>query len=71
MSPSSADDARRLAELEAAARWHRERRDLYRAKTYGPRETSPARMRELERESEQAEQRLRAYKAEQRRIAGG
>lgn len=67
---TSADAARRLAELEAAARWHRQRRDLYRAKTYGPRETSPARMRELERESTQAEERLRAFRAEQRRTAG-
>ena len=68
---SSSDAARRLAELEAAARWSRERRDLYRAKSYGPRPTTPARMRELEHESEQAEERLRAFKAEQRRLAGG
>ena len=66
----STDDARRLAELEAAARWSRERRDLYRAKSYGPRPTTPARMRELEQESTQAEERLRAFKAEQRRLAG-
>ena len=66
----SADAARRLAELEAAARWSRERRDLYRAKSYGPRPTTPARMRELEHESTQAEERLRAFKAEQRRLAG-
>ena len=39
----------RLDELRVDARYHRERRDLYRAKMHGPRPTSPGRMRELER----------------------
>ena len=34
-------DADRLARLRMDARYHRERRDLYRAKVYGPRATSP------------------------------
>jgi hypothetical protein len=51
--------AERIDELEAEARYARQRLDLYRAKTYGPRPTSPARMRELERTAEGAEQRLR------------
>jgi hypothetical protein len=49
----------RLDELRAQARFHRERRDLYRARTYGPRETSPTRLRELERAATLAEERLR------------
>ena len=51
--------AERLDELEADARYSRQRADLYRAKTYGPRPTSPARMRELERAAEGAQERLR------------
>ena len=46
--------------LEAEARFHRERYDLYRAKAYGPRATSPVRLRELQRASAAAEARLRA-----------
>ena len=49
----------RLARLRMEARYHRERRDLYRAKRYGPRATSPERMRELERAYDQAAERLR------------
>jgi hypothetical protein len=52
-------DADRLARLRMDARYHRERRDLYRAKVYGPRATSPERLRELEREYERAAERLR------------
>ena len=40
---------RRLDELRDDARYHRERRDLYRAKMHGPRPTSPVHLRELER----------------------
>jgi hypothetical protein len=50
---------RRLEELRVDARYHRERRDLYRAKMYGPRPTSPGRMRELERAVALSESRLR------------
>lgn len=53
-------DADTLARLRMDARYHRERRDLYRAKSYGPRTTSPERLRELERTAEQAAERLRA-----------
>jgi hypothetical protein len=42
---------RRLDELRADALHHRQRLDLYRAKVYGPRPTSPARLKELERAS--------------------
>ena len=38
----------RLDHLRAAARYARERRDLYRAKLHGPRPTSPMRLEELE-----------------------
>jgi hypothetical protein len=49
----------RLEELEAEAQYHRERYDLYRAKTYGPRPTSDSRLRELERMHQGAASRLR------------
>ena len=45
--------------LEAEARYARERYQLYRAKAYGPRPTSVARLRELQRIHEGAEARLR------------
>ena len=54
MTPGSPD----LETLEAEARYARERYQLYRAKTYGPRATSAARLRELQRVSEGAEARL-------------
>jgi hypothetical protein len=62
-----APGAERIEELEAEARYARQRLDLYRAKTYGPRPTSPVRMRELEREADGAEQRLRRARE---RLAG-
>ena len=49
----------RIEDLEAEARYARERYELYRAKVYGPRPTSMARLRELERAHEGAEARLR------------
>ena len=52
-------DPGRLEALRADARYHRERRDLYRARAYGSRPTSPQRLRELERACEQSEARLR------------
>jgi hypothetical protein len=48
----------RIEDLQAAARHARQRRDLYQAKMYGPRPTTPVRMRELERELAAAEDRL-------------
>jgi len=61
-----------LDDLRAQARYARQRYDLYRARAYGQRPTSPARMRELQRACEQAEARLRAAEAEERvpRVAG-
>ena len=54
-----------IEELEAEARYARERYQLYRAKSYGPRPTSMARLRELQRTYEGAEARLqRARRAQ-------
>jgi hypothetical protein len=60
---------RHLDDLRAEAQHARQRYDLYKAKAYGQRPTSPARMRELERASEGAEARLRAAEAEERRAS--
>jgi hypothetical protein len=54
----------RLEELKADARYHRERRDLYRAKMHGPRPTSPVRLRELDRACALSESRLRRAEQE-------
>jgi hypothetical protein len=54
----------RLKSLQAEARYHRERLALYRAKAYGGTPTSGTRLRELERASELAEQRLRRARQE-------
>jgi hypothetical protein len=54
----------RTEELRELARYARQRLDLYRAKGYGQRPTSATRLRELERESDQAEARLKAYVAD-------
>ena len=48
----------RIDELRAEVAYARQRRDLYRAKSYGERPTSPQRMRELERVLQAAEERL-------------
>jgi hypothetical protein len=50
----------RLLMIEAEARYARERYQLYKAKAYGPRTTSPTRLRELERAWRLAESRLRS-----------
>jgi hypothetical protein len=52
--------ARRIEELQAEARYHRERYELYKAKTHGPRLTSIARLGELERRHQGADSRLRS-----------
>ena len=54
----------RLDELRAAARYDRERRDLYRAKTMGPRPSSPARLEQLERVAALSASRLRRAELE-------
>jgi hypothetical protein len=61
---SGASSNARLAELEAQARYARERYQLYRAKAYGPRLTSRGRLDELERQSKRANSRLERAKAE-------
>ena len=48
----------RIEDLRAEAAYARQRRDLYRAKSYGARPTSATRMRELERVLQQADERL-------------
>jgi hypothetical protein len=58
---------RPLDELSVEARYHRERRDLYRAKMHGPRPTSPVRLRELERASAVSDSRLRRAEQEHER----
>jgi hypothetical protein len=49
----------RIQDLEREDRYQRERYALYRAKVYGPRATSPTRLRALRLASEAAERRLR------------
>ena len=58
---------RQLESLRVQARYWRERRDLYRAKTYGPRATSPVRLRELESAAREADARLKRAEASGRR----
>ena len=60
--------AKHLDDLRVQAQYARQRFDLYKAKAYGQRPTSPARMRELERACERAEARLRAAVADERRV---
>jgi hypothetical protein len=48
-----------LADLEAKARYHRDRAALYRARMHGSKPTSVGRLEELERASAAAEERLR------------
>jgi hypothetical protein len=55
-----------LNDLQAQAEYARQRYELYKAKSYGPRPTSSVRMRELERAWEQAQARLRAAQAQER-----
>jgi hypothetical protein len=55
----------RIEDLLAEARYQRHRYDLYRAKVYGPRPTTMARLRELERGYQGAAARLR--RAQQKR----
>jgi hypothetical protein len=62
--PQPGPSAARLDELQAQAQYARQRYDLYKAKAYGPRLTSPSRMRELEREASRTEANLRFAKAQ-------
>ena len=54
--PSALGD---LADLEAQARYHRDRLALYRARVQGPHPTSSTRLAELERTAAAADDRLR------------
>src|SRR4051812_31248531 len=56
-----------IDDLRAQAQHARERYQLYKAKAYGPRPTSPERLRELQRAYEQAQERLSFAEAEERR----
>ncbi len=56
-----------LQDLRTQAQYARERYQLYKAKTYGPRPTSPARLRELQQTYEQAQARLSFAEAEETR----
>jgi hypothetical protein len=49
----------RIDELKLDASYHRDRRDLYRAKMYGPRPASLIQLKELERACVLSEARLR------------
>jgi hypothetical protein len=55
--------SRRLEELEAEARYARDRYRLYRAKVHSPRPTSPGRLRGLERANRMADSMLRRAKS--------
>jgi hypothetical protein len=59
----------RLVELEAEELYARERYQLYKAKAYGSRLTSAARLRELERNSKLAKARLDRARAEREPVA--
>jgi len=54
----TAAETQRLAQLEAEAKYARERFDLYRAKVYGPRPTNTTQLRKLQEASKYAEARL-------------
>ncbi len=62
-------DHDRTEELAELVRYTRQKRDLYRARSYSGRVSSDTRMRELDRQAEQAQERLQAYRAEQVRSA--
>ena len=54
----------RIDELKLDAQYHRGRRDLYRAKMYGPRPASLVHLKELERVCVLSESRLRRAEQE-------
>jgi hypothetical protein len=60
-------DASHLEQLREEVRHLGHRRDLYRAKVYGPRPTRVSRLEELERQYELAESRLRRAELESRK----
>jgi hypothetical protein len=54
----------RMDELKLDARYHRDRRDLYRAKMYGPRPASLVELKKLERSCVLSQARLRRAELE-------
>ena len=58
-------DTGHLEQVRAEAAYRRQRLDLYRAKVYGPRPTSVARLTELERAYERAASRLKRAAAKE------
>jgi hypothetical protein len=60
-----------LEQLRAEAAYRRQRLDLYRAKAYGPRPTTAARLTELEREYELAASRLKRATANEQAVPKG
>ena len=60
-----------LDELRAQALHARQRLDLYKARAYGMRATSPVRMRELERAAERTAASLNAAESRERRAREG
>jgi hypothetical protein len=67
-SPNRRDSSdAHLDDLRAQALHARQRYDLYKAKAYSQRLTSPTRLRELERASARAEESLRFAEAEAKR----
>ena len=54
-------DCPEFLRLQAEARYARERYQLYKALTLGPKPSNPVRLAELERVSDRAEARLRGY----------
>lgn len=68
-APGAEPSVAHMEHLRAEARYARERYQLYKAKALGPRPTSAARLRELQRTYEQAEARLTAAEAEEQRAA--
>jgi len=61
VSPSAGNSARspEFLRLQAEARYARERYQLYKARTRGPKPTTPGRLIELEQICDRAESRLR------------
>ena len=57
-------ESARLNQLRTEAEYHRQRLDLYRAKLYGGRAVNMARLREFERASDTAAERLQRARAD-------
>jgi hypothetical protein len=61
------DNARRLDQLTVEERYHRQRLELYRARLYGGRALSRARLGEYQRAADEATARLRREREAERR----